>query len=131
MSKEICSCGVPYAIHNTVCGWENAGIIIQEGEKSIPANMSAEEKERRWNEYDNPPNHTTTVVAPINSLNSVIVNNGISLEEKAEELWDKYSQYLGTDIDDLSGFAGQSILTQRAFKKLISELQLPGEPPKQ
>jgi hypothetical protein len=47
--------------------------------------------------------------------------------EMAEELWDKHSVYLETDIDLLQMYTGQSVLTQRSFTKLIEELtaQLP------
>jgi hypothetical protein len=47
--------------------------------------------------------------------------------ERAEELWDKHSVYLETDIDLLQMYTGQSVLTQRSFTKLIEELtaQLP------
>ncbi len=49
MEKKLCSCGVPDDIHNpTCCGWDNANVICFEGEESIPAAMSAEEKEIRW-----------------------------------------------------------------------------------
>jgi hypothetical protein len=49
MNKKTCSCGVPEDIHSpTCCGWGNANIILFEGEESMPAVISSEEKEIRW-----------------------------------------------------------------------------------
>jgi len=48
MENEICNCGVPFSLHNTCCGWNNANLILSENETFIPAVISAEEKEIRW-----------------------------------------------------------------------------------
>jgi hypothetical protein len=45
----------------------------------------------------------------------------------AEELWDKYSVHLDTDVDSFQSVAGQSLLTRSDFLKLIEELQLNGQ----
>jgi tryptophanyl-tRNA synthetase len=44
------------------------------------------------------------------------------IEAAAEELWDTHSVYMDDDLDSAQQFAGQSLLNERQFKKLISEL---------
>ncbi|MES2287429.1 MAG: hypothetical protein V4547_17175 [Bacteroidota bacterium] len=46
--SKVCHCGVPLTIHNTACGWENASPIIFSWETSIPAAMTAHEKQIRY-----------------------------------------------------------------------------------
>lgn len=49
MEKEIiCTCGVPEFLHGTSCGWNNASVIIKNGETAIVANMTGEERKERW-----------------------------------------------------------------------------------
>ncbi|MES2382339.1 MAG: hypothetical protein V4538_14935 [Bacteroidota bacterium] len=47
------------------------------------------------------------------------------IKEKAEELWDEYSEYMDDDLDSCQRFAGQSIMTKRQFEKLIASLPQP------
>lgn len=42
------SCGVPVYLHGTSCGWNNASVIIQNGETTIVGNLTGEEKKERW-----------------------------------------------------------------------------------
>jgi hypothetical protein len=45
----------------------------------------------------------------------------------AEELWDKYSVHVDTDVDSFQSVAGQSLLNRSDFLKLISELLSNGQ----
>lgn len=38
-----------------------------------------------------------------------------------EELWDQYSETIGTDIDDLDYYAGKTIMRKNDFLKAITQ----------
>lgn len=44
------------------------------------------------------------------------------LVEISEELWDEFSELMGTDIDDAMFFTGKELLTEPKYKKLIEKL---------
>lgn len=44
-------------------------------------------------------------------------------EEIVEELWDKHSTLIGTQISDLDYYAGRNVITEQDFKKAITPLQ--------
>jgi len=41
---------------------------------------------------------------------------------KSEEIWDKYSEHIDTDIDSLSNYAGRVVLTREQYDRGILEL---------
>ena len=47
-APETCSCGVPYKIHSSCCGWQNARPIIFGCETRVNPTMTPEETELRW-----------------------------------------------------------------------------------
>jgi hypothetical protein len=52
-------------------------------------------------------------------------NNYMTKEEaiiKSEEIWDKYSEHIDTDIDSLSNYAGRVVLTREQYDRGILEL---------
>lgn len=55
----------------------------------------------------------------------IIGDNSIAakIQERSEELWDKYSEHIGEDIDSLQYFAGRIVITESNFRKLIEELK--------
>jgi hypothetical protein len=51
------------------------------------------------------------------------MKDGQILTAQQEELWDKYSEIIDTDIDSLNYYVGKIILTHENYKKLCNELR--------
>lgn len=45
-------------------------------------------------------------------------------ELPTDEMWDKYSERIDTDIDSLQFFAGRDVMTREQFKKCIEDFVL-------
>ncbi len=55
LEKKFCSCGVPYHLHNTCCGWENANIEIVPAETVFNDNPT----KARWEWFKEALNRLT------------------------------------------------------------------------
>ena len=42
-----------------------------------------------------------------------------------EEIWDKYSERIGEDIDSLQFFAGRDVITKEMFSKMMNSIAIP------
>ena len=54
---------------------------------------------------------------PIHPMGAVKIK-----EETYEDLWDKYSEYIDTDLFSLQQVAGSSIITRESYSKLVEEV---------
>lgn len=55
-------------------------------------------------------------------LEEVSIPSSKGGELPSDELWDKYSETIGEDINSLQFFSGRTVITSENYKKLISEI---------
>jgi hypothetical protein len=55
------------------------------------------------------------------------LNPSLKLSEKAEELWDDFSERIDSDIDSLNFFSGRDVITKEKFFKAVSIYKYGGE----